>query len=55
MYLNVNPEEVELIDGYTRDIRNIGHYGTGKLEVRIKNKDDFEKTKDLILKSYSNE
>ncbi len=52
MYLNINPDEVELKEGFTRDVRNIGHYGTGNLEVRINNRDDFEKAKELIAKSY---
>lgn len=52
MYLNINPDEVELKEGFTRDVRNIGHYGTGNLEVRITSKDDFEKAKALIAKSY---
>ena len=30
----------------------LGHYGTGDLEVVIKSHPDFEKAKDLILKSY---
>ncbi|SDW84035.1 DUF5655 domain-containing protein [Tepidimicrobium xylanilyticum] len=52
MYLNINPDEVELEEGFTRDVRNIGHYGTGNLEVRINSKDDFERAKGLIAKSY---
>jgi len=52
MYLNISPDEVELKEGFTRDVRNIGHYGTGNLEVRINSKGDFEKAKELIAKSY---
>ena len=52
MHLNINPDEVELKEGFTKDVRNIGHYGTGNLEVRINSKDDFEKAKALIAKSY---
>ncbi|MGI5935833.1 MAG: DUF5655 domain-containing protein [Oscillospiraceae bacterium] len=52
IYLNINPDEVELKEGFTRDVRNIGHYGTGNLEVRINSQDDFEKAKVLIAKSY---
>lgn len=52
MHLNINPDEVELKEGFTKDVRNIGHYGTGNLEVRINSKDDFEKAKELITKSY---
>ncbi|AUG57265.1 DUF5655 domain-containing protein [Acetivibrio saccincola] len=52
MHLNINPDEVELKEGFTKDVRNIGHYGTGNLEVRINSKDEFEKAKALIAKSY---
>lgn len=52
MYLNINPDEVKLEEGFTRDVRNIGHFGTGNLEIRINSKDDFEKAKELITKSY---
>jgi predicted transport protein len=52
MYLNINPDEADLKEGFTRDVRNIGHYGTGNLEVRINSKDDIEKAKELIAKSY---
>jgi len=52
LYLNINPDEVDLKEGFTRDVRNVGHLGTGNLEVRITNKDDFEKAKALIAKSY---
>lgn len=52
IYLNINPDEVELKEGFTRDVRNIGHFGTGNVEVRINSKDDFEKAKSLIVKSY---
>ena len=52
IYLNINPNEVELKEGFTRDVSNIGHYGTGNLGVRINSKDDFEKAKELITKSY---
>lgn len=52
MHLNINPDEVELKEGFTKDVSNIGHYGTGNLEVRINSKDVFEKAKALITKSY---
>lgn len=52
IYLNINPDEVELKEGFTRDVRNIGHFGTGNLEVRINSRDDFERAKELISKSY---
>jgi predicted transport protein len=33
-------------------MRNIGHYGTGDIEIVIKNKEDFEKAKPLIDRAY---
>lgn len=56
LYLKVDPEIVEVLDGleegFTRDVRNIGHFGTGDLEVTVKNHEDFERAKPLILQSY---
>lgn len=52
IYLNINPNEVTLKEGFARDVTNIGHFGTGNLEIRINSKEDFEKAKELIAKSY---
>jgi len=35
-----------------RDVSNIGHWGTGDLEVRVGNSEDFEIAKTLIRQSY---
>ena len=51
-YLKVDPETVELEDGFSRDVRDIGHYGTGDLELRITDHADLEKAKPLIVASY---
>jgi len=52
LYLKVDPSSVALAEGFTRDVRNVGHFGTGDLEVTLKNHDDFERAKDLIIQSY---
>ncbi|MED0703073.1 DUF5655 domain-containing protein [Aeribacillus composti] len=52
LFLIVNPDEIELEPGFSRDVRNIGHIGTGDLEVSIYNDEDFEKAKRLIHMSY---
>lgn len=52
LYLKGNPDEVELKEGFIRDVRNVGHYGTGDLEVTLTRPEDFEKIKYLIDKSY---
>lgn len=52
LYLKVDPDTVDLVEGFTRDVRKVGHFGTGDLEVTVSNGADFEKAKPLILTSY---
>ncbi len=52
VYIKLNPGKVNLEKGFTKDVRNIGHYGTGDLEITIRNQEDLEKAEVLILKSY---
>ncbi|MCU5332152.1 DUF5655 domain-containing protein [Bacillus wiedmannii] len=52
LYLKVDPKFVELQSGFTRDVSNIGHYGTGDLEVIITSNEDIEKAKHFINMSY---
>lgn len=53
VHTKLNPDSVELEEGFTRDMRNIGHYGTGDLEISIKKEKDFEKAKPLIERAYN--
>lgn len=48
----VDPETVQLEDGFTRDMRGIGHYGTGDLEITIRSPEDLERAKPLVERSY---
>jgi len=52
VYLKVNPDSVTLEDGFSRDVRNIGHFGTGDLELRLKDPSGFERAQPLIQRSY---
>ena len=52
LYLKVNPQSITLESGFTRDVSNIGHYGTGDLEVVIASDEDIEKAKHFINMSY---
>jgi|SRR5690625_180581 len=52
VYVKLNPDEVQLEEGFTRDVRNIGHFGTGDLEITIRNQGDLAKAEPLILRSY---
>lgn len=52
VYLKIDPDSIALEEGFTRNVKGIGHYGTGDLEVIIKTSSDLEKAKALINKSY---
>lgn len=52
LYLKVDPDTVDLTEGFTRDVRKIGHFGTGDLEVTIRSMSDFDNAKPLIEQSY---
>jgi predicted transport protein len=52
VYLKIGPDSIDLEEGFTRDVRNIGHFGTGDLEVTLKSHDDLERAKSLIVQSY---
>ncbi|MEU3692336.1 DUF5655 domain-containing protein [Streptomyces narbonensis] len=51
VYLRVDPDTVELEEGFTRDMRGIGHLGTGDLEVRIASPADLEKATPLLRRA----
>ena len=52
VYLSIEPASVELINGFSRDVTTIGHYGTGNLEITINNQLDFERAKPLLERAY---
>ena len=51
-YLKIDPDEVHLLPGFTRDVRGVGHLGTGDLEVRIRTLEGLERAKPLFQQSY---
>lgn len=51
-YAHVDPKSVTHEKNFTRDVSKVGHYGTGALEIIVRNADDFEKAKPLLLKVY---
>ncbi|MCZ4324625.1 DUF5655 domain-containing protein [Pseudomonas anguilliseptica] len=52
LYLKLNPDSVELVEDFSRDVRTIGHWGTGDLELSLRTPADLEKAKTLIERSY---
>lgn len=51
-YVKISPDTVSLEAGFTRDVRKIGHFGTGDLEVTMRNFDDFAKAQTLFQRAY---
>jgi len=52
LHVHLNPDEVDLIEGFTRDVRNKGHWGTGDLEVSVRSKFDLERAKPLVKRAH---
>ncbi|MFG2816169.1 DUF5655 domain-containing protein [Streptomyces sp. NPDC048410] len=52
VYLRVDPDSVTLEEGFARDMRGIGHLGTGDLEVRLVSAADLEKAAPLIRRAF---
>jgi len=52
VYVKVDPGAIDLENGFTRDVKKTGHFGTGDVEITIGSMADFEKAKPLLLKSY---
>ena len=55
LYLHLDPESVTIEEGWMRDVRKIGHWGTGELEVWITNKVSLKNAQALIVRSYEGE
>ncbi|REJ86134.1 MAG: DUF91 domain-containing protein [Acidobacteria bacterium] len=52
IHAKLDPDDVELVDGFTRDVRDLGHFGTGDLEILVRNRTDLERAKPLLERSY---
>lgn len=52
VFLKLNPDSVELVEGFSRDVRTIGHWGTGDLELSLRTPADLERAKHLVERSY---
>lgn len=51
-YLKLDPDTVILEHGFTRDVRKVGHFGTGDLEVTLRTLDDVAKAQPLFQRAY---
>lgn len=52
VYLKLDPQTVEPVDGLIRDVSKIGHFGTGDVEVRIKDRSSWELLEGLTRRAY---
>ena len=52
VFVKVDPDSVVLEQGFTRDVRQINHWGTGDLEITIRNPNDLAKAQPLLVRSY---
>jgi predicted transport protein len=52
VYLKLDPGTVAVRPGFTRDVRKIGHFGTGDVEVTLKSMDDLPEAQLLFQRAY---
>ncbi|MBB5938627.1 DUF5655 domain-containing protein [Streptomyces zagrosensis] len=53
VYLKVDPTDVDLVSGFTRNVSGLGHHGTGDLEVQLRTPRDVERARELFRASYA--
>lgn len=51
-FLKVDPATVAIEEGFTRNVSEIGHFGTGDLEITLRSRGDLERAKPLFQESY---
>jgi predicted transport protein len=52
LWLKLDPDQVGTLPPNVRDMRNVGHHGTGDLEVNIKDDAEMEVAKPLIRLAF---
>lgn len=52
LLVKLDPKTVEMKEGFSRDVSDIGHWGTGDLELTLRTTDDFDKAKQLITRAF---
>lgn len=52
LWLHLDPDSVTLENNFSRDVRNVGHWGTGDLELSLHSLDDLTRAKPLIERAY---
>lgn len=51
VWLHLDYRQLENAPAFVRDVSNVGHYGSGNLELQISNLDQAQAAEELIRKS----
>ena len=51
--LKLDPATVALEEGFSRDVSQVGHWGTGDVELCVRNPADLQKAQALLERSYA--
>lgn len=51
-FVRLDPSDIQLEEGFSRDVRKIGHQGTGDLEISLHSMAEFEKAQPLFRRAY---
>lgn len=54
LFLKLDPKKISGPKGLARDVSDVGHFGTGDLEVTIRTPADLESAKPFLVKAYEN-
>lgn len=53
MYLSLDVKTVNMIEGFTRDVTDIGYHGTSNLEMIISDTKYINEVKELLQRAYN--
>ncbi|MEU5398265.1 hypothetical protein ABZ348_03080 [Streptomyces sp. NPDC005963] len=53
VYVRLHSKEVDLVPDFTRDVTEVGHHGTGDLEVQLRTERELERARDLFVLGYA--
>jgi predicted transport protein len=54
VYMRIDPATIKLEQGFTRNVKDVGHWGTGDLRVRLKTAEDLQRAAPLLKQAYEN-
>lgn len=54
LWLNLDPSQIPLENGFSRDVRAIGHVASGNVEVEVRDRRTLDKAQPLIELAYQN-